>query len=267
LCWPARSRPRGIPGWPPGWGFPLSRCGSGARGSPSPGRPGSRPPAPRAAKGGPGAHGAEREQLARWARREDVAGPGAAGEDRAGLRRRPGEQGRRRGAADHRAQRGAVAGPVHRAAAGRAKRREAPRPAAVHPPGQGRGGRHRHIGGAAPGRDALVAGLDGPAQRPVAVHSRADLAQVRPQAAPHRRLQAAGGPAVRGEGRRRRRPLPQPAGEGGRAVRGREVAGADPGPVPAGDPKLPGMPERRTHDCAATAWPACSPRSTSKTAP
>ena len=58
------------------------------------------------------------------------------------------------------------------------------------------------------------------------VDGRPDLAEVRPQAAPHRRLQAVHRPAVRGEGRRRRRPLPQPAGEGGGAVRGREVPGS-----------------------------------------
>ena len=71
-----------------------------------------------------------------------------------------------------------------------------------------------------------------------------------PEAAPHRRVQAEHRPAVRGEGRRRRRPVPQPAGEGGRAVRGREVR------IQALDrsqpvlPMMPGMPERRTHDYA-----------------
>src|ERR1700691_2667017 len=84
------------------------------------------------------------------------------------------------------------------------------------------------------GRHALVAGRDGPAQRRVGVHGRADLAQVRPEAPPHRRVQAVYGPAVRGEGRRRRRPVPQPAGEGGRAVRGREVGYPGPGPLAAG---------------------------------
>ena len=52
------------------------------------------------------------------------------------------------------------------------------------------------------------------------VHDRADLAQVRPQAALSRHVQAVHRPAVRGEGRRRRRPVPQPAGAGGGAVRG-----------------------------------------------
>jgi hypothetical protein len=49
-CWHARTRPEGIPGWRLSWGFPLRRCGSGARGSPGPGRPGSR--TPRARDGG-----------------------------------------------------------------------------------------------------------------------------------------------------------------------------------------------------------------------
>ena len=52
------------------------------------------------------------------------------------------------------------------------------------------------------------------------VHDRADLAQVRHQAALNRHVQAVHRPAVRGEGRRRRRPVPRPAGAGGGAVRG-----------------------------------------------
>jgi hypothetical protein len=165
---------------------------------------------------------------------EDVPGAGAAGEDRAGLRRRQGQQGRRSRVRGRRAHGRQVARRVHPQAAGRAHRRAAPGPAAVDPAGQGRGGRHGHPGGAAPGRHALVTGLDGPAQRPVGVHYRADLAQVRPQAAPAGRVQAEHRSDVRGEGRRRRRPLPQPAREGGCAVRGREVPGAGPGSVPAG---------------------------------
>ena len=74
------------------------------------------------------------------------------------------------------------------------------------------------------------------------------MAQVRPQAPPHRRLQAQHRPAVRGEGRRHRRPLPQPAGEGGGAVRGEKSQVLDRSqPVL---PMMPGMPERRTHDYA-----------------
>ena len=68
--------------------------------------------------------------------------------------------------------------------------------------------------------------------------------------------------------RRRRRPLPQPAGEGGGAVRRREVPDAGPGPLPAGaadDARAcrNGAPTTTS----ATASPACSPRSTSPTAP
>ena len=54
----------------------------------------------------------------------------------------------------------------------------------------------------------------------VEVDRRADLAQVRPQAAPAGLLQAVHRPVLRGEGRRRRRAVSQPAGEGGGAVRG-----------------------------------------------
>src|SRR6185437_9271234 len=61
--------------------------------------------------------------------------------------------------------------------------------------------RGRFPGGAAPGRDALVTGVDGQAQRRVGVHRRADLAQVRAEAAPDRRLQAQHRPAVHREGR------------------------------------------------------------------
>src|SRR6266576_1767058 len=92
--------------------------------------------------------------------------------------------------------------------------------AAVDPAGQGRGGHHRHAGGDAAGRHALVAVLDGRAQRAEQVHDRADLAQVRHQAALNRHVQAVHRPAVRGEGRRCRRPVPPPAGEDGGAVRG-----------------------------------------------
>jgi len=49
---------------------------------------------------------------------------------------------------------------------------------------------------------------------------RADLAGLRPQTAPGRRVQAVVRPAVRGESGGRRRALPQSAGEGGSAVRG-----------------------------------------------
>jgi transposase len=74
-----------------------------------------------------------------------------------------------------------------------------------------RGGSYRHPRGAAPERHPLVTGLNSQAQRPVEVHGRPGPAQVRRQAAPHRWLPAVHGPAVRGEGRRRRRHVPQPS--------------------------------------------------------
>ena len=81
---------------------------------------------------------------------------------------------------------------------------------------------------------ALVAGVDGEESGAVAVDDRADLAAFRAQAASSRRVQAVHRSAVRGQGRRCRRPLPQPAGAGGGAVRGREEPDASAGPVPAG---------------------------------
>ena len=71
-----------------------------------------------------------------------------------------------------------------------------------------------------PGATHWCAGLDGGAQRAEQVHDRADLAQIRPQAALSRHVQAVRRPAVRGEGRRCRGPVSPPAGEGGGAVRG-----------------------------------------------
>ncbi len=164
----------------------------------------------------------------------DLPGAGAAVEDRAGLRAGHAEQAGGRRAADHAGHGDPVAAPVHRPPAGRACRRAAPGPPAVDPAGPGRRRRGRDAGGNPEGRHALVTGLDGPPQRPVTLDDRPDLAQVRTQAAPDRRVQAVHRPAVHREGRRRRRSLPQPAGEGRRAVRRREIRHAGPGPVPAG---------------------------------
>ena len=52
------------------------------------------------------------------------------------------------------------------------------------------------------------------------VHHRADLEEIRPQAASAGLLQAVDRPVLRGEGRRCRGAVPQPAGEGGGALRG-----------------------------------------------
>ena len=119
-----------------------------------------------------------------------------------------------------------------------------------------------------PQRHALVARLDGGAHRAVPLDDRADLAAVRAQAARAGLLQAVHRPAVRGQGRRRGRALPPPARGGGGAVRGREVRHAGPGPLPAGaadDARhaRSGAPTTTS----GTAPPACSPRSTSPTAP
>ena len=68
------------------------------------------------------------------------------------------------------------------------------------------------------------------------VHDRADLEDVRAEAAPGGHVQAVQRSVVRGEGLRRRRAVSGPARGCGRAVRGREVPGAGPGPFPAGVP-------------------------------
>src|SRR5487761_1693539 len=99
--------------------------------------------------------GAERDQLTRWARRASSAQALA-------LRARI----------------------VLACADGAPGKQAAAGPAAVDPAGPGGGGHHRHPGGDTEGRHPLVAVLDGQAQRPVQVHGRADLAEVRSQAAP-----------------------------------------------------------------------------------
>src|SRR5215469_10308965 len=68
--------------------------------------------------------------------------------------------------------------------------------AAVDPAGPGRGRDRGHAGGRPGQGHALVAGLDGQAHRAVEVDDRPDLAQVRPQAAPARLLQAVCGPVL-----------------------------------------------------------------------
>src|SRR5665811_2395806 len=76
----------------------------------------------------------------------------------------------------------------------------------------------RHVGGDAEECHALVAGVDGQAVGIVQDDDRADLEGLRAQAAPGRWVQALLGPAVRGEGLRRRRPLPGSTRERGGAV-------------------------------------------------
>src|SRR2546421_288256 len=87
--------------------------------------------------------------------------------------------------------------------------------------GGGAGGRGGGCAGGAPGKGhALVGALDGGAQGAEQVAHGGDLAQVRPQAPPAGLLQAVHRPVLRGEGRRRRGAVPQPAGKGRGAVRG-----------------------------------------------
>ena len=65
---------------------------------------------------------------------------------------------------------------------------------------------------------------------------------------------------VRGEADRRRRAVPEPAGESDRAVHGREVLRPGAGPHPAIAADEAGAGATMTHDYSATAPPRCSPR-------
>ena len=108
---------------------------------------------------------------------------------------------------------------------------------------------HRHAGGDTERCHPLVQDLDGAPVRPVTVDDRADLAEVRPEAPSPGRVQAVHRPVVRGEDRRRRRPVSPPTGEGGRAVHRREI------PVQALDrsqPVLPWCPARRNGAATTT---------------
>ena len=71
-----------------------------------------------------------------------------------------------------------------------------------------------------PGKDTHWSRASMAKHSAVEVHHRADLEEVRPQAAPAGRVQAVHRPAVHREGRRRRGPVPPSAREGGGAVRG-----------------------------------------------
>ena len=236
LCWPAPRACR-TRRWRGRSGCRYGRRAGGGRCSPRrAGWAGGRR-AGRAPEGGVGALGGGTHAAAAvGAAGEDRPVPGAAREDRAGVRGGRDEQaGRRRAAAS-------TPPTVQQVAGGSSSCRldglsDEPRPG--RPPSITLDQveevvSRRWSPDARRTRHALVAGVDGPAQRAVEVDDRPDLAGVRSQAAPAGHLQAVHRPAVRRQGRRRRRPLPQPAREGGGAVRGREVPDPGPGPVPAG---------------------------------
>src|SRR5450830_1414144 len=75
-----------------------------------------------------------------------------------------------------------------------------------------------------------------PNGRPVEVDDRSDLADLRAETPPRGRVQAVQRPAVRREGLRRGRALPQSARGRRRALRGREDPSASAGPIPTGVP-------------------------------
>ena len=127
----------------------------------------------------------------------------------------------------------------------------------------GRGGDHQDAGEHARGRDALVDALDGERGRAHAVGGAADLAGVRAAAPPAGDLEALQGPAVRGQGPRCRRAVPEPARAGRGAVRGREVPDPGAGPDRADPADAARDPERATHDYKRRAPRASTPRWTS----
>lgn len=88
------------------------------------------------------------------------------------------------------------------------------------------------------------------AKRPTAMACRsrrsADLEGVRAETTSRGRVQALQRPAVRGQGLRHRRPLPEPARIRRGLLRGREIAGASTGTFPTGVPDDAGH-ARKTH--------------------
>ena len=161
-------------------------------------------------------------------------------QDRPGLRRGPGQQGRRRPAPRQHRDRRQVAealpgGPPRRAD----RRTPARRPAQDHRR-PGRGGRHQDPGGEAQGRHPLEHPRHGPGRRAVPERHRPDLERLRAEAPQERDLQALDRPLLRREGPRRRRAVHEPAGERHRPVGRREEPGAGVGPHPtaaADDPR------------------------------
>ena len=105
---------------------------------------------------------------------------------------------------------------------------------------------------------------DGQGERPVHRHGAADLAGLRPAAAPGRDLQALDRPRLRRQGARRGRAGHGPAGPGAGPVRRREKPdpGARPHPAAAADAPGPGR-AALARPQAAMARPRCSRRSMS----
>ena len=101
------------------------------------------------------------------------------------------------------------------------------------PAGEGRGDRGGDAARQAARRDALELPVDGKGAGRQPGHGAADLVRQGAPAAPGGDVQALQRQAVRGEARRRRGPVPEPAGQGRRAVHGREEPDPGPGPHPA----------------------------------
>ena len=162
------------------------------------------------------------------------AGAGLAVSDRAGRGGRAVEHLDRRAAGLSPGDGRQVAIPVRAGGPGRAGRRAPTRRPTEDRRRAGRSGRGGHTGADPDRCHALVAGIDGRRQRPVEIHGRADLEDLRAQAASPRHVQAVHRPAVHRQGPRHRRSLSRPAGEGAGAMRRREEPDPGVGPLGAG---------------------------------
>ena len=157
-----------------------------------------------------------------------------------------------------------MAPPLRPAPVGRAARRAALGRAAQDRRRADRGGDQPDPREPAGRRHALELARHGQGERPVHRHGAADLARLRPAAAPGRDLQALDRPRLRRQGARRGRAVHGPAGSGAGPVRRREKPdpGARPHPAAAADAPGPGRASvARLPD--GTARPRCSRRSMS----
>ena len=120
-----------------------------------------------------------------------------------------------------------------------------------------RGRARAHVGDDPAGRDALVDAVDGRSSRGVADGCVADMARVRAQAPPHRRVQGVPRPisSWTRSATNYRRAVPEPARRGGGAVRGRK------------DPDPGARPHRADPAAAARHVPSGAPTTTAATAP